>query len=300
MRYSEVLKNKKSSDFNCYEHETINDTKKSIFEKHSNPIYLIENEAYKIMVETYFSKRNLILDAGGGWGRHALYLQELGYKVFLIDSSRTQLRGAKFYLERIHRKQGIRVIQGRIDCQSPFKFNSFENIICFGAILSCADYESILYELSKLLKNNGLLIASVLCKDAILREFLKSKHTQRDLNLLVKYGIIQCPKAKKKHLVRCFLKSFGNKELQEFISKFNLEIIDIIKLSEIVLNRIGRKKMLIILKNNESFSKFFKSSPAYSRYIKEELRRVLFHKYIVIAKKKSVDFNNRSICNLPH
>lgn len=288
MIYREILKNKKYSDFNCYEHETINDTKNSIFEKHSNPIYLIENEAYKTIVETYFSKRNIILDAGGGWGRHALYLQELGYKVFLIDSSTAQLRGAKFYLERIHRKQGIRVVQGRIDCQFPFKFNSFENIICLGAILSCADYESILYELSNLLKNNGLLIASVLCKDSILREFLKSKHTQKDLNLLVKYGLIQCPKAKKRYFVPCLMKSFGIKELREIISKFNLEIIDIIKLSEMVLNGIDRKKMLIILKNNESH---FKSFPAHFKYIKEELKRVLFHEYIVIAKKK---------CNATH
>lgn len=288
MIYREILKNKKYADFNCYEHETINDTRNSIFEKQSNPIYLIENEVYKTIVETYFSKRNIILDAGGGWGRHALYLQESGYKVFLIDSSTAQLRGAKFYLERIHRKQEIRVVQGRIDCQFPFKFNSFENIICFGAILSCADYESILYELSNLLKNNGLLIASVLCKDSILREFLKSKHTQKDLNLLVKYGLIQCPKAKKRYLVPCFMKSFGIKELREIISKFNLEIIDIIKPSELVFNKIDRKKMLIILKNNESH---FKSFPAHFKYIKEELKRVLFHEYIVIAKKK---------CNATH
>lgn len=222
---------------NCYELQKPRDVLDSILKKERNNWSLIEKLAYKEIFLEYFKNKSKILDAGGGWGRHALTLYELGHNVTVIDSSGQQIKGARYYLRALHNVNNIRILKRRIDNKTEFHSGYFNHIICLDSILSCGDYYKILKEFSRLLKKGGYLVASVASKSHI----AEPKNQTSDGGIFNKHGLVLCSKSREINIGECFIKIFTLNELYNIMTQLKLEILAIFGLEKAILKTLGRK-----------------------------------------------------------
>ncbi len=80
-----------------------------------------------------------LLDVGGGSGRYAIALAELGYQVTLVDVSRELLRIARREIERSRMTQVIAVRVGDVRDLTGFEDGLFDGVLALGPMYHLTD-----------------------------------------------------------------------------------------------------------------------------------------------------------------
>lgn len=113
-----------------------------------------------------------LLDAGCGVGLASIYLSSRFHEVCGVDIDRLKIKEAKILAEENRSKN---VNFKRIDLLTDgFTKDKFDVIICFEVMEHVVSDRKLVYNLSKLLKNNGQLILSVPSKTLLSRIAQKS------------------------------------------------------------------------------------------------------------------------------
>ncbi|MCJ7425439.1 class I SAM-dependent methyltransferase [Candidatus Bathyarchaeota archaeon] len=118
-------------------------------------------------------KKGLILDAGGGPGRYAIWFGKLGYDVVLLDLSLEMLEIAKSRIRRSGIQKRVKqIIQGLVDDLSVFESETFDAVVCLGGPLSHivddAKREKAIDELIRVTKKGSHIFVSVIGRPAVL------------------------------------------------------------------------------------------------------------------------------------
>jgi len=100
-----------------------------------------------------------VLDAGCGEGYNTRKLAELGATVVGIDVSKEMIKAAR-QTEDEH-PLGIRYEVTSFSDLSIFEDESFERVVSFMALMDGPDYPAAIWELSRVLKRNGILQFSI-------------------------------------------------------------------------------------------------------------------------------------------
>ena len=112
-------------------------------------------------LRNYLFNDKCILDMGCGEGRHSLFLESLGFKVFATEvSSQHVKRISELY-------PTIKFLEGKSTCL-PFIDNTFDSILCANSIYYLDGKEAIgdvLNELSRVLKQDGFIVGSFVNED---------------------------------------------------------------------------------------------------------------------------------------
>jgi len=120
----------------------------------------------------YSPRKGLVLDAGGGSGRYTLELAKLGYEVVLLDLTPELLDIARNQIKKAKVAEKVKqVLQGSIDDLSMFEENTFDAVICLGAlshVIDKEDREKAIDELVRVAKKNATIFVSVIGRLAIL------------------------------------------------------------------------------------------------------------------------------------
>lgn len=130
-----------------------------------DPYHRLEFDTTMHFIKKHLPKRGLVLDAGGGPGRYTIELAKLGYDVVLLDLTPKQLEIAR----RMIRKEGVQcrvkqVVEGSIDDLSMFDDNTFDAVICLGALshlVKKREREKAVNELIRVAKKNAPVFVSV-------------------------------------------------------------------------------------------------------------------------------------------
>jgi ubiquinone/menaquinone biosynthesis C-methylase UbiE len=137
-----------------------------------NPYHRLEFDTTMHFFKKYAPGRGLVLDAGGGPGRYTLELVRLGYEVVLLDLTPELLSIAKDQIKKAKVTHRVRqVLQGSVDDLSMFKDNTFDTVICLGAlshVLQKENREKAIDELIRVAKKNSPIFVSVIGRFAIL------------------------------------------------------------------------------------------------------------------------------------
>jgi ubiquinone/menaquinone biosynthesis C-methylase UbiE len=96
-----------------------------------------------------------LLDLGGGTGKYSLFLSKLGYNVTLADISSESLKIAREKFDKENISMSIVNISGE---ELSFEDKYFDIIIMLGGVISYTpDYNKLLAECKRTLKENGIL-----------------------------------------------------------------------------------------------------------------------------------------------
>lgn len=128
-------------------------------------------------LEEYLPKKGLVLDAGGGPGRYTIELARKGYDVVLFDLSPECLKEAEKHIQnaRVRNRVGS-VIQGSVTDLSEFRDESFDAVVCLGALshlVEKKDRDSAISELVRVAKKNAPIFVSVINLYGVFRTVLQ-------------------------------------------------------------------------------------------------------------------------------
>lgn len=125
----------------------------SIYDEPGNPIVALEQPAVWSRLEPLPPGR--ALDAACGTGRHTQRLVELGHDVVAVDITREMLHRARARApEARFEEADLRAI--------PARDGTFDLVVCGLALAHLADLTDAIWELSRVLRPGGRLLASVL------------------------------------------------------------------------------------------------------------------------------------------
>ena len=128
-------------------------------------------------LEKYLPRKGLILDAGGGPGRYTVELARRGYDVVLFDLSPECLKEAERRIRAAGVKNRVKnVVQGSITDLSEFTDESFDAVLCLGALSHLPrkkDRESAASELVRLTKVGKPVFISVINLYGVFRTVLQ-------------------------------------------------------------------------------------------------------------------------------
>jgi len=128
----------------------------------------------KIIKDLNFPHNIKILDAGCGPGTYCRALKDLNYQNIVgIDYSWSVLKKAK------EKASVVKYINADI-YQLPFRENIFDHVLCIGVLQSITDEASLIKELKRVLKPNGILLIGILNKNEIYYKIKKRKHVSLD------------------------------------------------------------------------------------------------------------------------
>ena len=137
-----------------------------------DPYHRLEFDTTMHFFRRYLPKRGLILDAGGGPGRYTLELAKLGYDVVLLDLTPELLEIAGTQVKKAGVADRVRqVLQGSIDDLSMFEDDTFDAVICLGALSHVMEEENrerALDELVRVARKDATIFVSVIGRLAIL------------------------------------------------------------------------------------------------------------------------------------
>lgn len=118
-----------------------------------------------------------VLDIGGGPGRYALWLAELGHSVTLLDLSKGNLE-----IARTHASQSglslAATVHGTATDLSDFADSQFDVVLLFGPLYHLADLEDrirALVEARRVLKPGGVAFAAFLNRYGLIRYLAKDE-----------------------------------------------------------------------------------------------------------------------------
>ena len=101
-------------------------------------------------------KRLQILDAGGGTGHYSLPYAAKGHHVTILDRSSGMLRVAERKIGELGLDTNTRLVHGDIQ-RTPINDDSFDAVFCHITLCHVEDPSKALSELSRLLRDGGLL-----------------------------------------------------------------------------------------------------------------------------------------------
>jgi SAM-dependent methyltransferase len=137
-----------------------------------DPYHRLEFGTTMHFFKKYSPRKGLVLDAGEGPGRYTLELARLGYEVVLLDLTPELLDIARNQIKKARVADRVKqVLQGSIDDLSMFDDNTFDAVICLGALSHVVDEEDrerAIDELVRVAKKNAPIFVSVIGRLAIL------------------------------------------------------------------------------------------------------------------------------------
>jgi len=137
-----------------------------------DPYRRLEFDTTMHFFKKYSPRSGLVLDAGGGPGRYTLELAKLGYDVVLLDLTPELLDIARNQIKKARVADRVKqVLQGSIDNLSMFKDNTFDVVICLGAlshVIEKENREKAIDELIRVAKKDATIFVSVIGRLAIL------------------------------------------------------------------------------------------------------------------------------------
>jgi SAM-dependent methyltransferase len=137
-----------------------------------DPYRRLEFDTTMHFFKKYSPRSGLVLDAGGGPGRYTLELAKLGYDVVLLDLTPELLDIARRQIKKTGVADRVKqMVQGSIDDLSMFNDDTFDAVICLGAlshIVETENREKAIDELVRVTKSNATLFVSVIGRLAIL------------------------------------------------------------------------------------------------------------------------------------
>jgi len=128
-------------------------------------------------LDKYLPKKGLVLDAGGGPGRYTIELAKKGYEVVLQDISPKCLEIALREIEKAGVKGNVKkIVEGSITDLSEFADESFDAVLCFGALshlIERRDREVAASELIRVTKKKAPIFVSVISLYGVFRTVLQ-------------------------------------------------------------------------------------------------------------------------------
>ena len=142
-----------------------------------DPYHSLEYIVTMHFLEEYLPQRGLILDAGGGPGRYTIELAKRGYDMVLFDLSPECLREAEKGIRNAKVKRRVKkVVQGSVIDLSEFEDESFDAVLCLGAmshLIENKDRVSAAYELVRVVKKGAPIFVSVINLYGVFRTVLQ-------------------------------------------------------------------------------------------------------------------------------
>ncbi len=142
-----------------------------------DPYHRLEFIVTMHFLDKYLPKKGLILDAGGGPGRYTIELAKKGYDVVLFDLSVECLREAEKRIRNARVKNRVKnVVQGSITDMSQFPIETFDAVVCFGALshlVEKKDRDSAASELVRVAKKKAPIFISVINLYGVFRVVLQ-------------------------------------------------------------------------------------------------------------------------------
>jgi ubiquinone/menaquinone biosynthesis C-methylase UbiE len=136
-------------------------------------------------LDKYLPKKGLILDAGGGPGRYTIELAKKGYELVLYDLSPKCLEIAVREIEKAGVKDKVKkIVEGSITDLSEFADQSFDAVICLGALshlIDREDRETAFSELIRVVKKDAPIFVSVISLYGVFRTVLQKPHVRDEL-----------------------------------------------------------------------------------------------------------------------
>ena len=137
-----------------------------------NPYHRLEFDTTMHFFEKYSPRKGLVLDAGGGPGRYTIELATRGYEVVLLDLTPELLDIARNQIKKAKVADRVKqVLEGSIDNLCMIDDNTFDAVICLGALSHVVDEEDrerAIDELVRVAKKNAPIFVSVIGRLAIL------------------------------------------------------------------------------------------------------------------------------------
>lgn len=186
----------------------------------------IEFEIAKRYLSRFIKPGDTVLDMGGGPGRYALWLAEMGCKVTLADLSSKNVKFAKQKAREL--ALSIRTLQ--LDARQPdaLKGEKFDHILLFGPLyhlLDIGDREKTVNACLAMLKPGGTLACTFISSYTRMLYYLKNEpHKILDDSEFMKQAINQFTTNGSFHghtFTQVYYARRG--EVQEFMGRFPLE-----------------------------------------------------------------------------
>ena len=137
-----------------------------------NPYHRLEFDTTMHFFKKYSPRKGLVLDAGGGPGRYTIELATRGYEVVLLDLTPELLDIARNQIKKAKVADRVKqVLEGSIDNLCMIDDNTFDAVICLGALSHVVDEEDrerAIDELVRVAKKNAPIFVSVISRLAIL------------------------------------------------------------------------------------------------------------------------------------
>ena len=191
-----------------------------------DPYHTIEFSVYMHHITAHLQPGALILDAGGGPGRHTIELSRRGYEVILLDISEGLLEFAKaqIKLEAPDVRARIKdVIVGDVSDLSVFPDDNFDGVLCLDPLTYFPESSSrkrVLTELVRVAKPQTLVALSVCGYLAVLRTILRA-----DSKSLIDGSLEQLKESGNTMVGRTLRHFFRAEELRKLAEAQGLETI---------------------------------------------------------------------------
>lgn len=115
------------------------------------------------IIQNHLPENAEVLDLGGGPGRYTIEFAQRGYKLHLADLSEELLKQAKIRINEMGIKNIQSITQANAINLNCYKDNSFDVVLLLGPLYHLTNINernTCLKELKRVLKQNGLIIAS--------------------------------------------------------------------------------------------------------------------------------------------
>jgi len=191
----------------------------------SRPWSRIKNLALRVF------RRDPILDAGCGNGRHSIFLLENGREVVALDISISMLKKYRNAAKRRLLTSRLNPVQGSVVLM-PFRANAFNGILCIAVLHnipgSLRRLEA-LREIKRLLKPNAVAILTVwsLLQPRMMLKALKCKLFHS--NICRDFGDVLIPWRKRGKTILRFYHLFTSGEIRNIVNKvgFSINLIEV-------------------------------------------------------------------------
>lgn len=194
-----------------------------------DPYHRLELDTTMHFLKKYLPRKGLVLDAGGGPGRYTIELAKLGYDVVLLDLTPKLLTIAKRQIKRAKVQNKVRqIVEGSLSDLSMFEDNSFDAVICLGALGHLVDRrlrEKAIDELVRVTKNNSPVFISVIGRLAVLIGGLVERPEELEINGLYQEYYVNGDYDGSLGFTACHF--YLPEELEDSLKERNVDILEI-------------------------------------------------------------------------